>query len=391
MKNFTLTYLILLASNILFSQIRIDADFEGANIQIIRINNEKNEIIFRPELKRNQTTRCWFFFKIWNFSKNKPLKLIEVNDRKKLIPTYAVYSYDKIHWSKTQAQTMSDHIVNYSIPTYQYDTIYFATGYPYTYSDLNNFISSIASNGYLDTTILTISEQGIPVPLLVITDTSQKQDKDLVWIIARQHAFEAPSSYCTEGIINFFISNDPLAVKFRKNAIVYIVPMVDVDNVYSGASGRMQKPRDFNRDWDNNPTWKAVQEIIKLMQTTSEVYDFRIFIDIHATFPGTETPVFAYFNLYDINTSHYHNLHNFWLTFASISPIIPSEVSDFSEENYADRYVATRFPYIDFATTVECDWNKTDNGREWTPELWRKSGENIARTIAVYLTKPKAK
>ncbi len=384
-----LTYLLLFVSFLSYGQIQVDTSFEGANAQIFRIDNDRNEILFRPALKSNQTTRCWFYFKAWGFKKNEHLKITELNDSRNLIPTYAVYSFDNKHWHKIKGKGLTDNIFKYSIPPYRHDTIYFAAGYPYTYSMLIHYISSIAKNPFLDTTTLTFSEHNLPIPLIVITDTSSHQDKDLVWITARQHAFETPANYCTEGIINFLISKDPMAQDIRKTTIIYIVPMVDVDNVYRGASGRMQKPVDFNRDWDNNPTWRAISEITNLMETTSEVYDFRIFMDIHATFPGTDSSVFAYFNIYDKDSPHYQNLRNFWLTFSSISPFIPSEVTDYSAKNYADRYVAMHYKYIDFVTTIECDWNNTDQGQPWTPVKWHELGEDIGQSIAIYLSKNK--
>ncbi len=391
MKHLILTYSLLILYTLGWSQIKIDTNFEGANAQVFRTNTRKNEILFRPQLKHNQTTRCWFYFKIWDFDKTRSLKITEFNDQRELIPTYATYSYDNTHWHKVKGKKITQHIFSYLLPTRSHDTIYFATGYPYTYTHLKKYIASIASNPYLDTATLTLSEHNLPVPLLVITDTTVKQDKDLVWITTRQHAFESPANYCTEGIINFFLSNDSLARAFRRSAIVYIVPMVDVDNVYNGASGRMQYPQDFNRDWCDKPTWNAVREITRLMQATAEIYDYRIFMDIHAAFPGTESPIFAYFNLYDKTSPQYKNLRNFWLIFENFSPILPTEVSDYTQENYADRYVATHYNYVDFATTIECDWNNTDNGQQWTPRLWRETGWHIAQTIAFYLVKPKAK
>ena len=386
-----LIYFLLLFFSLSFGQIKISTNFESGNAQIININNKENKIIFTPQLKSNQTTPCWFYFKIWGFSHNKPLKIIEINQRKELIPTYAVYSFDNKHWNKVKVYRHTENMASFNIPVLEYDTIYFATSYPYTYSKLLDYISQIASNPFVDTTTLTYSEKGNRVPLIIITDTTQNRNKNLIWIIARQHAFETPSNYCTEGIINFFLRNDSLAQSFRYSSIVYIVPMMDVDNVINGASGRMQKPKDFNRDWTTNSHWQAIKEIKELIQATSEIYEFRIFLDIHATFPGNDQPVFAYFNIYNKYTNYYENLHNFWLIFSTLSSIIPIEITDQTIENYADMYIAKTYPYIDFATTIECDWNQTVNGLEWTPKLWKLTGNNIARAMAIYLSGPNEK
>ncbi len=384
-------FLILIFSLSLRAQIKVDTNFENANARVYRINSEKNEIYFTPELKKNQTTRCWFYFKVWNFKKFLPLKIYEINYEDKLVPSYPVYSTDRKHWKKIKAQAISNNVRLFRIPAINADTIYFAAGYPYTYSDLMNYIRSVADNPYIDTSSLTISEGGLQVPLLAITDTSVKGEKDMVWIIARQHAFETPANYCTEGLINFLLGNDLMADSFRRSCIAYIVPMVDVDNVFHGRSGRLQNPVDFNRDWRDDPHWNAIRELISMIETSAEIYDFRIFMDIHATFPGTDQPVFAYFNIFPEDSPQYENIHQFWMIFSTLTNIIPQEVNDYSQENYADRYIAMTYPYIDFATTLECDWNLTEDYRQWSPQMWRNTGSILAKTLAIYLTKQKAK
>lgn len=47
---------------------------------------------------------------------------------------------------------------------------------------------------------------GNPVPMLTITNRAVKEQKQLIYIIGRQHPGETPASFIVEGIINFLLS-----------------------------------------------------------------------------------------------------------------------------------------------------------------------------------------
>jgi hypothetical protein len=304
-----------------------------------------------------------------------------------MAPEYPVYSTNQKKWERTKAVTTNNFSKKVEIKV-KSDTVFFATGYPYNYTRLLHFVDSISQNKYIDTMTLTYSEGGNRVPMFTIKDNKEKPT-DLIWIICRQHAFEVTSNYTLEGMINFLSSDKKEAKEFRKKTIVYIVPMLDVDNVILGASGRMQKPVDFNRDWSKNPYWKAVKNTQEQVQITAEKYNFRIFFDVHSTFPGTTTSRFGIFNEYEKTKPEYTNLKNYLRIYKNIAGCRLDEIEGNMNEYFADAfYSGIRPPYIrttDFCTTVECDWTTNQNGNHLTINELRQIGENMSKALCEYL------
>jgi hypothetical protein len=62
---------------------------------------------------------------------------------------------------------------------------------------------------------LCLSAMGNPVPLLNITNRAVKEQKQIIYIIGRQHPGETPASFIVEGIINFLLSPSLEAKELR--------------------------------------------------------------------------------------------------------------------------------------------------------------------------------
>ncbi len=373
--------------NFSISQTTVFDNFENGNVEFVKFDSLQNKLTVIPSLKNNNnTTRCWFNFGIANVDTSRALTISYEYVREYMAPNYPVYSYDQKNWHRLEAQfgKNSKQIVY----KFAKDTVYFAAGYPYTYSDVLNFVDSIAQNPVVDTSTLVFSEKGRRVPLFVIRDTNS-QPTDLVWIIARQHAFETTLNHTLEGMINFLISDTPKAVQMRKNTIIYVVPMMDVDNVISGASGRMQKPIDFNRDWTKNPHWKAVKKVQELISTTSQKYNYRVFLDVHSTFPGTNHPLFGMFNNYPNQETGYFSFKKFLKLYDNNSASFLQELTAGKSAYYADSYnlgtVDTNIYVADFSTTIECDWNFNNDNNPLTISELKSIGKFITETLCDFL------
>ena len=66
----------------------------------------------------------------------------------------------------------------------------------------------------------------------------------------RQHAWEAGSSWTGDGLIRFVASDDPVAVRIRRETIVKIMPLCDPDGVAHGGVRFNRNGYDLNRNWD---------------------------------------------------------------------------------------------------------------------------------------------
>ena len=68
-----------------------------------------------------------------------------------------------------------------------------------------------------------------------LTDFGQPDDgKKTVWLQARQHAWEAGTSYVMEGALRFITSDESAAQALREKVIFKFIPMCDPDGCFHG-------------------------------------------------------------------------------------------------------------------------------------------------------------
>jgi len=370
----------------IFPQITIDTSFEGANARVLNINNSDNSIKVQSVLKRGDIHNVILFFKVKNINTSQNFKISIFINQAYYLPIFAAYSYDRITWNRFSG-TINGSYKEF-VNQYSRDSLYFCYGYPYTYSDMINYCSSIQNNSYVNISNVSVSELGRNVKLLKITNNAYPDSgKQLIWVLGRNHAMETHSNYVVEGLINFLISNDVKAVRIRNQAIVYVVPIMDVDMTALGGTGKDQTPVDFNRDWDSPSYWNAVNDVKNKIIQTSNQNRLRIFLDSHDPFPG-ETDTSARFMCYSLHESGIKsiNLNNFRTYFVANSnyflgrqPLYPTAGQP------STRWVDSMFSYIDISISFETGWTNRPDGVFWTQSLYRLNGEYIGKSVSDYI------
>lgn len=146
---------------------------------------------------------------------------------------------------------------------YDMDTVYFAYSYPYTYSQLNEFLNKLESNEnireYFTRKTLCRTIAGNKCEYLTITSPKSKNEngkrpKKAVCLTARVHPGESVGSWMMHGIIEFLTDEkDPEAIALRDNIIFKIVPMLNPDGVINGNYRCSLAGCDLNRRW-NKPS-----------------------------------------------------------------------------------------------------------------------------------------
>ena len=104
-----------------------------------------------------------------------------------------------------------------------------------------------------------------------------------VVISARVHPGEPQSSWVVQGLIEFLISSDPIAINLRKHYIFKIIPMLNPDGVIYGNYRWSLLGFDLNRRWDHpskyfDPTIYYTKRMIKVFQEEREI---KLFWDLH--------------------------------------------------------------------------------------------------------------
>ena len=164
------------------------------------------------------------------------------------------------------------------------DKCYFSGGYPYTYTDLQNYLykcqMSKEINKYLRRTCLCQTLSGNNCDMLTITEPTNSlaelNKRKGVVVTARVHPGESNASFICEGIIDFLLSNDDVAKRLRTKHVFKIVPMLNPDGVINGNYRTSLAGCDLNRRWDNpdcflHPTIYHTKQMIRKLKDTREI------------------------------------------------------------------------------------------------------------------------
>lgn len=124
--------------------------------------------------------------------------------------------------------------------------------------------------------------------------------KKTIFISARIHSAEVPSSFMMEGMINFLChKTDPRSILLRKNFVFKIIPMVNPDGVYWGFSRVNSFGSNLNRFFDSPSQYHqpSVYSMKLLIQHLKKKENLVNFIDLHGI--AWEKGSFSFGNHYD--------------------------------------------------------------------------------------------
>lgn len=209
--------------------------------------------------------------------------------------TRPVYSYDQKTWKHLRDQEVQwDEQTNSLLLQFTpaRDRVWIAHVPPYTTADLARLLRAVRASPNLQKAVIGKTVGGRDMLLLTITNPATSEArKKVVWLMARQHAWEAGSSWAAEGAIRFLVSSDPRAVRIRDGIIFKIFPMADPDGVVRGGVRFNAHGYDLNRNWDTvNP--QLMPEISAQRKTVLDWIDAGRRIDLFLTLHNTEDTEF---------------------------------------------------------------------------------------------------
>ena len=288
--------------------IDIDQDFENSSVgQITKLGENWYQIGLRPD------TWYWFHFRIrgcrgkeitFNLTylpqpHSNRWGVTETGDPENPVYTCRVpyLSYDGARWQHVafaQKYVSMPDTVHFR-HRFAEDEAFLSYTIPYTYSDLNRYLQSIAGNPLVSVETIGQTVQGRDVPMVTIRGSDRKQD--MIMLISREDADEPTSNCALEGMIGRMISGEnPDVRRMLETTTFRIVPMTAIDAVVGGSA--YGGPHDvMARRWLDDPPLpeiRAVKDVVadcfgsytvKLMgklhggQTYDNppVWDFRVF------------------------------------------------------------------------------------------------------------------
>ncbi len=254
--------------------VAIKTDFPGGNVSIQSIDG--NTVRLAPDLR---TTKKWWFYWYFEAEVSQPGQVTFQMLPSTIASQGPAYSEDggktwkwlgakRVTYAKSKAQLKAEGLPEDP----QYDTfafdftkagqkVRFSMGFPYTQSNLDEFLKKNEGNPNLKKSLLTTSQGGRPVDLLQIGNPGP--GIIAMAVAARSHACEALASYILEGFLQEAMSDSPAGVEFRKRYVLFAVPILDKDGVEEGDQGKNREPHDHNRDYGIGmyPEIKALQEL----------------------------------------------------------------------------------------------------------------------------------
>ncbi len=265
MKHVLILIITALAPQFVFAKtISVHTGFEGGALGKIE---QVSETHFRCGVKgesdqagRNRQAN-WYYFRV-DDAKQRALTidLIDLPGEYNYRPnrgavtgeTLPWYSEDNRHWQPIETVEYQPDTPLLRIRlTPRTNKIWLAHVPPYTKQQLQRLLGSFKTHSDLRQQVVGRTVQGREILLLTITDESAPAtQKKVIWLMFRQHSWEAGSSWAGEGAIRFLLSGDPVARRMRQTAIFKIFPLCDPDGVARGGVRFNAHGFDLNRNWD---------------------------------------------------------------------------------------------------------------------------------------------
>ncbi|HXR79165.1 MAG TPA: M14-type cytosolic carboxypeptidase [Bryobacteraceae bacterium] len=244
--------------------ISFHADFEGGNLgRVDRVasNHFRCHVTGETDQDGRNRQASWFYFRI-DGAKGQllTLDLVDLPGEYNYKPTRGsitkdtlpFYSDDRQTWHELKTVDFDESVPLQRIHiTPKSDSIWIAHVPPYTNRNLAQLLTEIKEAPNVKETVVGKSVKGREIPLLTISDaTVPDRGKKVIWLMFRQHSWEAGSSWAAEGAIRFLLSSNPSADRIVRGAIVKIYPMCDPDGVARGGVRFNAYGYDLNRNWD---------------------------------------------------------------------------------------------------------------------------------------------
>jgi hypothetical protein len=254
----------------------IASNFPGGNIVVESINEDS--VYLHQDLRDNETD--WFY---WYFSaQNAAGRTVRFNftGSRAFTARGPAFSTDYgTTWNWLGIDSLEGNSFIYTFGPDENHTL-FSVAIPYTEADWNAFLHGLGEKRVLvGIGSLGFTFQGRPVETLRLGCLDQLPEHRVV-VTARHHCCETMGSYALEGLISFVLSDDPAAIRLREQTELLVVPFMDKDGVENGDQGKNRRPRDHNRDYDNQSFHRETAALRDLLPTWSEGR-LRVALDFH--------------------------------------------------------------------------------------------------------------
>jgi len=379
---------------VMVGHLMFDADFESGNLGRIEYSADNEYDLFIRVDTCNQKYRLWFYFSvsnccqnqtvifhICNFSKGKSLY------REGMSP--CVRSTSRPKWTRLPSQQCyywrndgGCYILSFTFKFDLEERYEFAYCYPYSYTDLQNYLSNLAPE---------LVERSI------IGQTLQKRNMDLlsigegnrtIVVMSRVHPGETPASFIMEGFLDFITNIECELASFLRSKVKFkVIPMLNPDGVALGNYRCSLMGFDLNRHWRDTNPWAqpglhAVKTYLVQLEKDEEV-DFCF--DIHAH--SMATGAFMYGNVFE-NDDKQMDQQTLPRLFGALSEDFSVSRTNFNKDSVkagtARRVLGGLFPKSYTLEVSFFHYQKELRSIPYDTKSFKRLGENLGRTLVEY-------
>lgn len=397
---------LLLASLLLLpqtvrAQVRFDADFEGGSLGAVQLLDSARIVVAPGDTVTHLSylvsgrydpanpidtalapSANWYCFRITGV-KGKQIYLTQKDNG----VARTSFSYDGRTW---------DHLPLAESPgrriqkRFNRDTVFIALYNPYTYSYLQERLKAWTERPGVTLDTIGFSHEGRPLQLLHITDpAAPAQGKVRMWVHARQHPSESPSSYLVDGLIDYLTGDTPEGRSLRQQVDAYILPFANPDGVADGLSrsNALGVNQEINFGRSDDSTVVEVRAIKRKLAELTAERPFDLMLNSHSQL--SESATFWMHRSRTTSPAFFRKLWTFTGLVCSFNPCLRPEDMNFSD--MASRYVEGWFwnnaGENTIALTIETTYNCYSFDRDG---LWadndniRRFGERTMQAVAEY-------
>ena len=261
------------------SDIRIDAEFDSGNIEVLEIAGAAARLAIPAD--HMSEFRQWFHFRVTG-AKGREVTLRIVDLATSAYPEgwpgyRACVSEDRDFWAR--ADTTYDKAADGGTLTITYtpasDIAWFAYFAPYSMERHHDLVAEAASSEGVTYRHLGQTLDGQPIDCLEM-GTGDKQ----VWLYARQHPGESMAEWWMEGALEVLTDPaDPVTLALRKACRFHLVPNCNPDGSRRGHLRTNAAGVNLNREW-HEPSAEKSPEVLAIRNAMDETgVDFAM--DVH--------------------------------------------------------------------------------------------------------------
>lgn len=377
----------MLSSSFLFTQVRIDTNFESGSVgsykitdsvtipspisdslTIIQIDISSRFDPVNPVDSSLSPSARWYYFRLTGV-KNKVVYL-KIKNSEVIRP---FFSYDNEQFERFSADENSTkgRVVKY----FEQDTVYICHYIPYTYSRMQAKVAEWKQNQSVKISTIGKSHDGLEIPMLKITDKKiSDKKKKVIWIHGRSHPSESPASWHLESLVNQILADNKYAQEIREKAIFYVVPFINPDGVFGGFSRSSSTGVNLEINWDrpDSLTMPEVKILKKTVDSLRNRHEIELFLNMHSQIANSVT-----YWIHDAQSTTNDFFRKQLLLSnltANDSPYYSSEDQSFSQvaPRYAEGWIWTKAkektlaitfetPYTYYRENPEIGWVSTEN------------------------------